>query len=74
MEERIKEIIKRTFDLTEVEDNISASTCEKWDSLQHLNLIVELETEFNVSIEPEDIVEMRSLMDINRVLGKLLNS
>ena len=74
MKEQIKEVIKRTFNLAEVEDNISTGNCEKWDSLQHLNLVVELESEFNVYIEPEDIAEMKSLLDIDRVLKKLINS
>lgn len=73
MKERIKEVIKRTFDLAEVDNNISTSNCEKWDSLQHLNLVVELESEFNLSIEPEDIAEMKSFNDICRVLYKQLN-
>jgi acyl carrier protein len=73
MRERIKAIIKRTFDLPEVADDVSTMNCDKWDSLHHLKLIVELETEFDVSIEPEDIAEMRSLEDIERILHILLN-
>jgi len=73
MKEKIKYLIKRTFGLSDISDEISTSSCEKWDSLNHLNLIVEIEAEFNVSIEPEDIAEMRSLSDIEKVLNKLLN-
>ncbi len=32
-----------------------------WDSLGHLNLILALEAEFNVSFSPEDVINMRSL-------------
>ena len=33
-----------------------------------LNLVVELETEFDVSLEPEEIGEMKSFNDIIRIL------
>ena len=42
MRERIKEVLKRVFELDEVSDDISQSNFVKWDSLNHLNLVVEL--------------------------------
>ena len=38
----------------------------------HLNLIVELEAEFGVSFEPEEIGEMQSYQDIIALLKKKL--
>ena len=72
MKERIKEVLKRVFELDEVKDDISQPTCIKWDSLNHLNLVVELEDEFGVSFEPEDIAEMKSLEAIEMKLKALL--
>ena len=72
MKERIKEVLKRVFELDEVKDDISQKTCIKWDSLNHLNLVVELEDEFGVSFEPEDIAEMKSLEAIEMKLKALL--
>jgi acyl carrier protein len=34
---------------------------EGWDSVQHLNLILALETQFNVEFEPEEIEQMKSI-------------
>lgn len=73
MKEKIKKVIKKTFNIEEVNDDISSSNCDQWDSLQQLYLVVELESEFNVSIEPEEIAEMKSLLDIERILNKILN-
>jgi acyl carrier protein len=73
MRDQIKKVLKRTFNLEEVMEDISQKTCETWDSLHHLSLIIELEMEFNVSFEPEDIAEMKSLDDIERKLNKLIN-
>ncbi|MCX6272522.1 MAG: acyl carrier protein [Bacteroidetes bacterium] len=72
MNERIKALMQRTFELKEIPDDISQKNCQNWDSLRHLNLIVELETEFDVSIEPEEIAEMKTLQDIVRILQSKL--
>jgi len=60
------------FKLEEIQDNVSRKDCAEWDSLNHLNLVVELESSFNVTIEPEEIVEMRTLQDIEKILGMKL--
>ena len=60
MEERILDIMKEVFGLEDIDKTCSQKTCEKWDSLAHLNLIVELESEFDVSFEPEEIGTMTS--------------
>ncbi|MDR1503991.1 MAG: acyl carrier protein [Prevotella sp.] len=71
MRERIKDILKETFDLDEVPEDITQETCADWDSLRHLHLIIGLETEFNVSFEPEDIADMKSLDKIENKIKDL---
>lgn len=68
MEEKVLEILKNVFELETVDTTCSQTTCEKWDSMGQLNLVVELETEFDVSLEPEEIGEMKSYDDIIRIL------
>ena len=68
MEERILEVLKNTFELETVDKTCSQENCEKWDSMGQLNLVVELETEFDVSLEPEEIGEMKCFDDIVRIL------
>lgn len=68
MEEKVLEILKNVFELETVDTTCSQQTCEKWDSMGQLNLVVELETEFDVSLEPEEIGEMKSYDDIIRIL------
>ena len=72
MREKIKEVLKRVFELDEVSNDISQGNCAKWDSLNHLNLVVELEDEFGVSFEPEDIAEMKSFEVIEKKLKEIL--
>ena len=62
------EILKDLFELDTVDTTCSQTTCEKWDSMGQLNLVVELESEFDVTLEPEEIGEMKSFDDIIRIL------
>lgn len=68
MEEKVLEILKDLFELDNVDETCSQETCEKWDSMGQLNLVVELESEFDVTLEPEEIGEMKSFNDIIRIL------
>lgn len=68
MEEKVLEILKNVFELETVDTTCSQTTCEKWDSMGQLNLVVELETGFDVSLEPEEIAEMTSYDNIVKIL------
>ena len=68
MEEKVLEILKDVFELDTVDRTCSQTTCEKWDSMGQLNLVVELESEFNVTLEPEEIGDMKSFDDIIKLL------
>lgn len=72
MEEKVLEILKELFELDTVDESCSQKTCEKWDSMGQLNLVVELEDAFEVSLEPEEIAEMKSYGDIIKLLKEKL--
>lgn len=59
MDGKILEIMERVFQTSGLDITVSQKNCEKWDSLHHLNLIVELEDEFDTEFEPEEIAEMK---------------
>lgn len=70
MEEKVLEILKNVFELDSVDSSCSQENCEKWDSMGQLNLVVELESEFDVTLEPEEIAEMTSFSKIIEVLKR----
>lgn len=72
MEEKVLEILKNLFEMDTVDETCSQETCEKWDSMGQLNLVVELESEFDVTLEPEEIGEMKCFNDIIRILKSKL--
>ena len=73
MRERIKQVIKDTLDLDYIPENISRESCVKWDSMNHLQLLIGLESEFDVTFEPEDIFSMKTLDDIDKRIKLLKN-
>lgn len=68
MEDKILEIMARVFQTRGLDATCSQATCEKWDSLNHLNLIVELEDEFDMEFEPEEIAEMKSFDTVKKMI------
>ena len=69
MEEKILEILRQVLDIEDLDATCSQTTCEAWDSLHHLNLVVELEDAFDVTFEPEEIAVMKSVEDIKNLLA-----
>jgi len=67
MKERILKVVSQVLK-TEVDENTSQKNCTQWDSLHHLNLIIELEMEFDVSFEPEEIASMKSVAIIEEMI------
>ena len=68
MEQKILEILKSVFQLDDIDETCSQQNCEKWDSMNHLNLVIELEMEFGISLEPEEIASMRIYDDVLRII------
>lgn len=71
----IIEIMSKVFEIevSDISENASQKEIMKWDSLQHLNLIVEIEDRYDISIDPEDIAVMVSIEKIIEVLNKYKN-
>lgn len=72
MKEKIIETVGRVLEI-EADENTSQTNCTEWDSLGHLNLIIELEMEFDVSFEPEEIAGMKSIELIDALIKQKLS-
>ena len=51
-----------------ISDESSPDNIDKWDSLTHINLIIAIESEFDVSLTPEDTMDMLSVKLIRIIL------
>lgn len=67
---KLKSVIADIFkiEVTTVNEETSVDTVDRWDSLSHLNLILALESEFNVSFTEEQSVEIMNYPLIKMVL------
>lgn len=61
-------ILRHVLEVEDIDATCSQAACGAWDSLHHLNLVVELEDAFGVSFEPEEIATMKSVADIEKLL------
>jgi acyl carrier protein len=57
----------------EISDEATLDTLDGWDSLHHLELMLELEAEFGVRIPTETMAELTSLERIDRYLRDALD-
>jgi len=57
---KLKKVLADLFklDVEIVNNDTSVDNVERWDSLNHLNLVLALELEFNVSFSEEQTVEI----------------
>lgn len=74
MRDEIKEIMQEVFsvNLNEIPDNVNRNEYSYWDSLQNLVLASHIEVKYNISLEPEDILNMDSMDKIVTIIEKKL--
>lgn len=75
MKNKILNIMSNVFeiDINQISDNVSPQIIEQWTSLRHLQLIVSLENEFNVTFNNSDLFTMTNLESIIDKLNTCLN-
>jgi len=54
-----------------VKDNLTYQSIPEWDSISHMILISQLEEDFNVSIETDDVIDLSSFEKSREILTKL---
>lgn len=68
MEDKIKAIMLSVFNIKNLPETINQKHIEQWDSLKHLNLVVEIENQFDIELEPDEIANMKSLNEIINII------
>lgn len=64
--EKIIEIVAETCDVekSEVNENSTVGDFPAWDSMGHLSILSSVEEAFDISFEPEEMMEMEDVKDI----------
>ncbi len=73
IDERIKDVMSSVFgvDADTLNEESSQDNVEGWDSIKHLDLIVSLEEEFDVSIPIEEVGNLTNFKYIKLTLEEL---
>jgi acyl carrier protein len=70
LETKLNTIIADTLhiSLDKINDKLTMTEVESWDSLQHMSLIASLEQAFGAEFTFDEIISMQSVAEIKRVL------
>jgi acyl carrier protein len=72
IDHHVEKVIRQTFELgpdEPLDETMTSDDIPGWDSLGHLNLTMALQKEFDIKFEVEEIFEISSIGDIERILG-----
>jgi len=67
--------MRRVFDdnKLEINDSTSARDIRRWDSLNHVILIAEVEKKFGIHFDLDDMLEIRTAGDICQAVRRLIH-
>ena len=70
--EKYKEVFLKSLSIEsdKFKEELEYNEIPEWDSIRHMSLMSELEEEFNISLETEDIVEFGSFKKGIEILEK----
>ncbi|WP_438864911.1 acyl carrier protein [Neptunicella sp.] len=58
------------IELSSVSDELAYNSIPQWDSTAHMILIAELENQFEVMLDTDDIIDMSSVTKAKEILTK----
>ncbi len=66
----VEEVVSGVFGVERgsIDESSCPETVDGWDSMGHLNLVLALEENFNVSIDIGDVMEMGNVRKIRQIL------
>ena len=67
---KLEKILKKVFKIEKINLEGSIEDISEWDSFAHFQLMDELESEFKIEIEPNDVIIMTSIPIIKK---KMIN-
>lgn len=76
MENKIKEILSVVFNenIENITEDSSQDTLGGWDSLNHMNLVVMLEEEFEIEFDDDEISELLNFGLIKHIIQQKINN
>ncbi|MCD6048121.1 MAG: acyl carrier protein [Gammaproteobacteria bacterium] len=76
-EQRLKEVFSRVFSVPveTINDDVKYRETKNftWDSIMHMSLIAEIENEFGIMLETDDVIDMSSFLKAKEIVAKYVN-
>jgi len=72
MDQKIENLLAEVLKMpaARITDDFAMNDAEVWDSLKHMELVLSLEQNLGIQLTFDEIVAMRSLREIKRVLSE----
>ena len=74
MDQMIAEVFNTVFQVSaeQVTDSLSPQDVTGWDSLGHVRLVTQLQEQFGVEFEVDEIMRMENVAEIKKILAARL--
>lgn len=71
MIQRLRSLIAEMLDMpeTDIAEDTSRAATETWDSLNHLQLVTALESEFQIKLTMQEIADVSTVGDLQRLIA-----
>lgn len=73
MKKKVIGLLSRVFENIAIDESSSQENIPEWDSMKQLNIAFEIENEFGIELEPEEIVLLKSVNGIINFLNTKTN-
>ena len=70
---KLEKILKKVFKIEKINLEGSIEDISEWDSFAHFQLMDEIEVEFKIEIEPNDVIIMTSIPIIKKKMMNYLS-
>lgn len=72
IKERLENVFRQVFDDDEIviNENTTADDIEEWDSLTHIQLIVEIENEFSIKFSMVETMKLKNVGELISLIEK----
>lgn len=76
IKEKVNPVFRSVFadDSIEITEEMSAKDVERWDSLNHLSMISSVEKEFGIKFKLKELVGMKNVGDMLRLIEAKTNA
>lgn len=71
-EQKLKKVFRTALEIEEnlIEDTLTYNEIPQWDSIAHMTLVAEIEDQFDIMLDTDDVLDMSSFAKSKEILKK----